>query len=1314
MKKLIALLLLICLTASAETDVQFTISDFTSTPMANRNVWVQAMSMPTVNSASILLGDIQKYVSDANGQFTVSNMNVSLYLCQIKAPPTGGQQTSFKIYVTSTNLGFVSAQPMLVADSTATFPAGTVAWSAASSDLRYAAFGTAGVAIAAGTNVIAVTNGSVVTISSTGGGGSNVAAGTNIVGVTNGSTVVLSASTNLATTTNLVTTSNVLASAIALKANIDQPTFTTKIVISNGAHDVVATPGFTGGASTLIFDSISDPGGTVIAAPHLSGGGEAVTAIDTNNITGLNALIAALYPRSNPSNFVTSIVTNGLASTNSVNQLIATSGVEYSWTNVTPNSATAEGRINQGSYTAYYHAIGTTPGAWNANTMFNGPVLIGSQYWMSNYPSSSSALNIWHGGSPDFFGTNGSAALSELAEIKNLGDGRQGYYANYAVPIGATATNWIMSSPQHMQIGAIGYLYGSNTLAGMTLTPGLVSAIDAGYNWYLTSTVDRGIYGTRLVAGFDNSAQIFYIGDDIVGNGSFGMTGFKSLATFDAGNHKIYFTNGLTTLKDVTVTGIGAFSGTNITIGNSGTANIANGSFARMTLNAGGGSVCTPSLGLNGFGIDSPSGSTAAFGFCFNTITTNIWIDRVANSMYFQNAVAIGSSNNLPNVTNIFEANALGGKVNVGTNGVLYGNATGLTNINGVNISSGTINSNALDAPTKAQLALAGTGGSGSSITNTFDTNQFSAVNGTNIHIVSGVLTTNLHDKGSVVIDGTATFVSGHSGVGSGGVFFANLGNASSDTANFIAGGSDNTMDLGTDYAIIAGGIGNTMGVNDDNCIIVGGQANIIGAASSFGSIFGGQGNSISNRTIGGSSFVTIIGGISNIMSGDAFYSTIIGSSNLVTKPYSFAVGQRAKSTNQGTFVWSDSQGSDFTTVSNDTFIVRATNGVGINTNSGGGFALNVNGSENVTGNLIVNGTITGNGSGIATSNGFGTNTTILNLTNDFITASTGTWSLLGSNGNFRMLFNSTAFQIYDGVMATARENFSGTGDVIIRNTNGAVGWRFGKDGDFTVSGNSTLSGLNITNTATIGSVETNLIKTAYSNGVAMASMNMSSNQWSAMVNGTNEFKVQQGGVMVPGSLTMGGGASITAGTNFTAAKPALDMRVGAGALGVYGGNGGIGDYMGFALAGTAKILFAGGMMLSARNYSIGWQSSINAGAGADASMTSTAAGSVTITTNLIVPGTITATNGVTSLRSNLVAPSSITFPATTVNWTNTNSFNIQVYIDNSAVTGTAIKKNGGTIFTSITGDATIGLQPNETFSETYTVGTPTATWSPF
>lgn len=105
---------------------------------------------------------------------------------------------------------------------------------------------------------------------------------------------------------------------------------------------------------------------------------------------------------------------------------------------------------------------------------------------------------------------------------------------------------------------------------------------------------------------------------------------------------------------------------------------------------------------------------------------------------------------------------------------------------------------------------------------------------------------------------------------------------------------------------------------------------------------------------------------------------------------------------------------------------------------------------------------------------------------------------------------------------------------------------------------------------------------------------------------------------------------------------------------------------------------------------------------------------------NMTNSGIIISSNGISSYASNTLAPSSITFPASTVNWTNTTAIsggkNICVTIDNAGITGTVINVNGGQVQSTIsaTGSDKVFLQPNDYFSETYTVGTPTATWRPY
>lgn len=78
------------------------------------------------------------------------------------------------------------------------------------------------------------------------------------------------------------------------------------------------------------------------------------------------------------------------------------------------------------------------------------------------------------------------------------------------------------------------------------------------------------------------------------------------------------------------------------------------------------------------------------------------------------------------------------------------------------------------------------------------------------------------------------------------------------------------------------------------------------------------------------------------------------------------------------------------------------------------------------------------------------------------------------------------------------------------------------------------------------------------------------------------------------------------------------------------------------------------------------------------------------------------------------LAPTAITFPASTVNWTNTTGRRIELYIDNTGVTGTALKKNGTTVLAGVILGYTLILSPGDYFSQTYSAGTPTAAYNKF
>lgn len=178
-----------------------------------------------------------------------------------------------------------------------------------------------------------------------------------------------------------------------------------------------------------------------------------------------------------------------------------------------------------------------------------------------------------------------------------------------------------------------------------------------------------------------------------------------------------------------------------------------------------------------------------------------------------------------------------------------------------------------------------------------------------------------------------------------------------------IAGGRNNLVE--GRRATIAGGWSNQ--VSDENAAVAGGFNNIVFSGSEsfvgggqnnfvyddYGTIGGGEGNqtgsddgstqdptNATHTTVAGgtgneasATNATVAGGTSNTATGIS--ATVAGgANNSASGGTSFAAGNRAKATTLGTFVWADSQSSDFSSTGSDQFLVRAQGGVGVGTDS--------------------------------------------------------------------------------------------------------------------------------------------------------------------------------------------------------------------------------------------------------------------------------------------------------------------------------------------------------------------------------------------
>ncbi len=176
------------------------------------------------------------------------------------------------------------------------------------------------------------------------------------------------------------------------------------------------------------------------------------------------------------------------------------------------------------------------------------------------------------------------------------------------------------------------------------------------------------------------------------------------------------------------------------------------------------------------------------------------------------------------------------------------------------------------------------------------------------------------------------------------------FGNTADDDYTVVGGGANNTA--GGNYATVGGGSNNTASGNQatvgggsnntassTNTTVAGGLGNT--ATSSYATIGGGDGNTAgSYATIGGGADNTasgadavVGGGRNNLASGNN--ATVPGGlANTASGGYSFAAGSNARAVHAGAFVWADNTGAVISSTTSNQFLVRASGGITLYTNS--------------------------------------------------------------------------------------------------------------------------------------------------------------------------------------------------------------------------------------------------------------------------------------------------------------------------------------------------------------------------------------------
>lgn len=250
-------------------------------------------------------------------------------------------------------------------------------------------------------------------------------------------------------------------------------------------------------------------------------------------------------------------------------------------------------------------------------------------------------------------------------------------------------------------------------------------------------------------------------------------------------------------------------------------------------------------------------------------------------------------------------------------------------------------------------------------------------VEGSTINSVrSGVLGATIGGGGATNYDGgdyNTTAVETNKVTADFGTVSGGGGNISSGQYATVGGGYNNIAKV--DLATVGGGYQNS--ATGGGATIGGGFSNT--ASDYYSTVGGGALNAATGEdsTVGGGTYnqanigpSTVAGGNNNIASLSSaigggefntatnFYATVPGGHYNIAAGYaSFAAGQQAQATNNGAFVWADSQNAPFASTNDDSFNVRARGGVNFVTSGAGvtvdGVPFSGSGSGTISGVIV-------------------------------------------------------------------------------------------------------------------------------------------------------------------------------------------------------------------------------------------------------------------------------------------------------------------------------------------------------------------------
>lgn len=913
----------------------------------NRTIWLQSLSTPTINSPAVVLSAKLIVTNDANGQYTWTNLFPGLYIVTVKAPPS---QDQFAFWFDSTNLGTINISDYLVANSTATFPAGSVAWAAAVTDLRYARTTNVNITFQQVSNALGyvpqfgsanLTNWNFFTtnilndiphyqvqqgnvnLTNWGTLNTNVlaSAGTGTstnavlgIGSTNWVAMNAGGSTNQAllnpTSTNLVNRGNAVSS-------LGTANFSEQFGAGATATAISATA--LGAGSSASFQGATAVGQNVVA------GASAATSVGQNSFATGSASTALGNFASASAQNATAIGENAVvthANSTAIGQnavsraahevSIGSSGDTFYFPG---NGGEIVGGVTNDTLTAFglvgtdnnKKLIGVTVGSGLAYD--GGTISVLSSG--TTYQAGSQNLTNWSQLQTNVLsnktGTNDVIGIGNTNWVRTLNGG-----STNQVLLNASSTNLVNygnalhsqgASPTDDQFGLSASASGTNAtalgyqaLAQGQYATALGSAASAqGSNTVAVGAGALALTPSSIALGF--LSQALHNGSTVVGPGATSTR--INQVTIGSGEEvnipgKLVVAGGLTNTvvgaNKVVITDVNNRE-TGGTLGNgltvSGTTLSLN---TDSTLSTSGGSLSVVGSALTGLNASS--------AFSSGTVPTARLGSGTANSSTVLHGDSTWGSVGLGSVTSV--GLSMPAEFSVASSPVTSSGTIAVTKANeSANLVFAGPTTGAAAAPTFRSLVAADV----PSLTGSYWSLSGNLGGG---NFLGTTDTTPLVLKAHNVTVGSFTEVSAMTKV--------TLGDAATHSIlglqSGILSGSTNYIGTSANGSVIAGGVWNT--------------------------------NSAQNSLL--TSGATISGGVSNTITPAGAFGTIPGGfMNFVDGRYSYAAGRRASAQNFGQFVWADSQDADFVASVADSFNVRAQGGVRLTTPS-----LTINGSPQV------------------------------------------------------------------------------------------------------------------------------------------------------------------------------------------------------------------------------------------------------------------------------------------------------------------------------------------------------------------------------